>query len=66
MMYPDSFCHVQGLQYLVNICEIEDDEIFKIATEYWNFLAGRNSRSLCYYCVCVCVCVCICMFVCGL
>lgn len=31
----------QGLQYLVNICEIEDDEIFKIATEYWNFLAGE-------------------------
>mmetsp|Transcript_33911 Transcript_33911/g.66171 ORF Transcript_33911/g.66171 Transcript_33911/m.66171 type:complete len:1090 (+) Transcript_33911:310-3579(+) len=30
---------LQGLQYLINISEIDDDEIFKIATEYWNFLA---------------------------
>mmetsp|Transcript_2101 Transcript_2101/g.4795 ORF Transcript_2101/g.4795 Transcript_2101/m.4795 type:complete len:1086 (-) Transcript_2101:355-3612(-) len=30
---------IQGLQYLVHISEVEDDEIFKICTEYWNFLA---------------------------
>uniref|UniRef100_A0A7S0M413 Exportin-1 n=1 Tax=Cryptomonas curvata TaxID=233186 RepID=A0A7S0M413_9CRYP len=30
---------MQGLQYLVNISEVDDDEIFKICTEYWNFLA---------------------------
>ncbi|KAJ1472729.1 hypothetical protein T484DRAFT_1839153 [Baffinella frigidus] len=30
---------IQGLQYLVHISEVDDDEIFKICTEYWNFLA---------------------------
>eukprot|EP00960_Hanusia_phi_P076603 768584-Hanusia_phi.AAC.3 len=30
---------IQGLQYLVFISEVDDDEIFKICTEYWNFLA---------------------------
>jgi exportin-1 len=30
---------IQGLQYLVHISEVDDDEIFKICTEYWQFLA---------------------------
>ena len=30
---------IQGLQYLVHISRIDDDEIFKICTEYWHDLS---------------------------
>lgn len=36
---------LMGLAYLVRISEVDDDEIFKICLEYWNFLASELYQS---------------------